>query len=100
MTSGIIRMRSQVRRLGTLSGMQVPVDLLREPAADAFHLREVFDARPHHALQPAEAHQELLAALGADARDALQRGGHATLGAARAVAGDGEAVRLDRKSTR
>ena len=49
---------------------------------------------PHHPLQAAEMRQQPLAPLGADAADLLQRRGHARLAAARAVAGDGEAVRL------
>src|SRR5881296_2711160 len=77
MTSGIIRMRSQVRMLGTLSGMELPVYLFGELAADAFDPR-----------------QQLPAALGADPGDALQGGSRAAPGAARTVAGDGEAVRL------
>src|SRR2546428_2961894 len=94
MTSGIIRMRSQVRMLGTLSGMELPVYLFGELAADAFDLRQVLDARADHALQPAEPRQQLPAALGADPGDALQGGSRAAPGAARTVAGDGEAVRL------
>src|SRR5712692_1763973 len=89
-----MRMRSHVRRLGTLSGMELPVDLFGELAADALDLRQVLDARADHALQPAEPRQQLPAALDADSGDALQGGSRAAPGAARTVAGDGEAVRL------
>src|SRR5882672_10794083 len=75
MTTGIITMRSQVRRFGTLSGMELPVDLLGELAADALDLRQVLHARAH-------------------ARDPLERGRGAALRAAGAMPGDGEAVRL------
>src|SRR3989449_6329625 len=87
-------MRSQVRRIGTLSGMELLVDFFRELAADALDLGQVLDARADHALQPAEPRQQLPAALDADPGDALQGGSRAAPGAARAVAGDGEAVRL------
>src|SRR2546425_6483682 len=87
-------MRSQVRRIGTLSGMELLVDFFRELATDPLDLGQVLDARADHALQPAEPRQQLPAALGADPGDALQAGSRAALGAARAVAGDGEAVRL------
>src|SRR5215831_10567957 len=86
--------RSHVSRFGTLSGMELPVDLLGELAADAFDLGEVLDARAHHPFQAPEPGQQLLAPLRAHAGDALERGGGAALGAPRAVPGDGEAVRL------
>src|SRR5713101_9900849 len=88
----MVRMRSHVRRIGTLSGMEFLVDFFRELAADALDLRQVLDARAHDAFQPAEPRQQLLAALGADPRDALQRRSGAPLGASRPVSGDGEAV--------
>src|SRR6266700_1491781 len=87
-------MRSQVRRIGTLSGMELLVDFFRELATDPLDLGQVLDARADHALQPAEPRQQLPAALDADPGNALQGGGRAAPGAARAVAGDGEAVRL------
>src|SRR5882762_246219 len=87
-------MRSQVRRIGTLSGMEFPVDLFRELSTDPLDLRQVLDARPHDALQPAETREQLLAAFGADPGYALQRRGRAPLGASRPVPGDGETVRL------
>src|SRR5690242_20994262 len=87
-------MRSHVSRLGTLSGMKLPVDLLGELAADAFDLRQVFDARAHHALQASESRQQLLAALGAHAGDALEHRRRAAFGASRPVSGDREAVSL------
>src|SRR2546430_1221861 len=87
-------MRSQVRRIGTLSGMELPVDLFRELSADPLDLREVLHARAYDALQPAEAREQLLAAFCADPGYALQRGGGAPLGASRPVPGDGETVRL------
>src|SRR5262249_36081510 len=87
-------MRSQVSRIGTLSGMELPEDLLGELAADALDLGEVLDARAHDALQAAEAGEKLLAPLRADSRDALERRRGAALRAPRAVPGDGEAVRL------
>src|SRR5882672_2588023 len=90
----MVRMRSQVRRIGTLSGMESPVDLFREFATDALDLRQVLDAGAHHALQPAEAREQLLAAFGADPGDAFQRRSSAPLGASRPVPGDGETVRL------
>src|SRR5262249_687770 len=86
--------RIHVSRIGTLSGMELPVDLLRELAADAFDLGQVLDARAHHALESSEARQQLLAPLRAHAGDALERGRGAGLGAPRAVPGDREAVRL------
>src|SRR5262245_19637327 len=87
-------MRSQVSRIGTLSGMELPVDLFGELAADAFHLGQVLDARSHHALEPAEPGEQLPAPLRADAGDAFERRRGAALGAPRAVSGDGEAMRL------
>src|SRR5437660_7377317 len=87
-------MRSQVRRIGTLSGMELPVDLFRKLAADPLYLRQVLDARAHDALQPAETREQLLAAFGADPGYALQRRGGAPLGATRPVPGNGEPVRL------
>src|SRR5258708_22150535 len=87
-------MRSQVRRIGTLSGMELLVDFFRELATDPLDLGQVLDARADHALQPAEPRQQLPAALDADPGDALQGGSRAAPGAARAVAVDGEAVRL------
>src|SRR5256885_5018873 len=87
-------MRSQVRRIGTLSGMELLVDFFSELAADSLDLRQVLDARAHDALQPAEAREQLLAAFGADSCNALQRRGGASLGASRAMSGDGKAVRF------
>src|SRR6266581_8068348 len=88
----MVRMRSHVRRIGTLSGMELLVNFFRELAADSFDLRQVLDARAHDALQPAEAHEQLFAAFGADPRNALQRRSGASLGASRPVPGDGEAM--------
>src|SRR6266852_4722246 len=87
-------MRSHVRRIGTLSGMQLPVDFFGELAAYALDLRQILDARAHDSLQPAEAREQLFAAFGADPRDALQRRSRAPLGASRPVSGNGEAVRF------
>src|SRR5216683_2450673 len=87
-------MRSHVRRIGTLSGMQLPVDFFGELAADALDLRQILDARAHDSLQSAEAREQLFAAFGADPRDALQRRSRASLGASRPVSGNGEAVRF------
>src|SRR6266853_4724501 len=87
-------MRSQVRRIGTLSGMELPIDFFRELAADALDLRQVLDARADDSLQPAEAREQLSAALRSDSRDALERRRGASLGASRPVSGDGEAVRF------
>src|SRR5258708_12865380 len=87
-------MRSHVRRIGTLSGMQLPVDFFGELAADALDLRQILDARAHDSLQSAEAREQLFAAFGADPRDALQRRSRASLGASRPVPGNGEAVRF------
>src|SRR5258706_12597807 len=86
--------RSQVRMLGTLSGMQLPVDLFGERAADPVDLREVRDARAEHAAQAPEAREELPAALASDPGDALERRGDAALRAPRAGPGDREAVRF------
>src|SRR5882672_6446371 len=61
MTTGIITMRSQVRRFGTLSGMELPVDLLGELAADALDLRQVLHARAHDPFQSSEPRAQLLA---------------------------------------
>src|SRR5690606_30666999 len=74
--------------------MQVVVDPLGEAAADARHFREVADAGVAHALQPTELPQELAPALGAQARDFLERRGSPRLRAPLAVAGDREAVCL------
>src|SRR5947207_6129705 len=87
-------MRSQVRRMGTLSGMELPVDLFRELSTDPLDLRQVFDARAHDAFQPPEPREQLPAAFGAYPRNALQRRRGAPLGASRAVPGDGETMRL------
>src|SRR5438445_1184934 len=85
-------MRSHVRRFGTLSGMELLVDFFRELATDPLDLRQVLDARAHDALQAAEAREQMLAALGADPGDALQRRSGSSLGASRPVPGNGEAV--------
>src|SRR2546425_1399689 len=90
----MVRMRSHVRRIGTLSGMEFLVDFFGELAADALDLRQILDARAHDALQPAEAREQLFAAFGADPRNAFQRRSGASLGASRPMSGDGEAVRF------
>src|SRR5437879_4705595 len=64
-------MRSQVRRIGTLSGMELLVDFFRELSTDPLDLRQVLYARAHDPLQAAEPREQLLAAFGADPRDAL-----------------------------
>src|SRR2546425_11944164 len=87
-------MRSQVRKIGMLSGMELLVDFFRELATDPLDLRQVLYARAHDALQAAEAREQPLAAFGADPRNALQRRSGAPLGASRPVPGDGEAVRF------
>src|SRR5882757_9728067 len=87
-------MRSHVIRIGTLSGMELPVDFFGELAADTLDLSQVLDARAHDPLQPAEAREQLFAALRSDSRDALERRSGAPLGAPRPVSGDGEAVRF------
>src|SRR5256885_1504949 len=87
-------MRSQVRKIGTLSGMELPVDLFSELATDAHDLRQVLDARAHDALQPAETREQLFAAFDADPGYAFQRRGGAALGASRPVPGNGETVSL------
>src|SRR5438552_8897606 len=87
-------MRSQARRIGTLSGMELLVDFFRELSTDPLDLRQVLYARAHAALQAAEPREQLLAAFGADPRNALQRRSGAPLGASRPVPGDGEAVRF------
>src|SRR2546427_2122366 len=87
-------MRSQVRKIGMLSGMELLVDFFRELATDPLDLRQVLDARAHDALQAAEPREQLLAAFGADPGNALQRRSGAPLGASRPVPGDGEAMRL------
>src|SRR5882762_11987028 len=87
-------MRSHVIRIGTLSGMELPVDFFGEVAADALDLRQVLDARAHHPLQPAEVREQLFAAFRSDSRDALERRRGASLGASRPVSGDGEAMRF------
>src|SRR3982074_1621493 len=87
-------MRSHVRRIGTLSGMEFPVDFFGELAADALDLRQVLDARAHDSLQPAEAREQLSASFGADPRNSLQRRSRGSLGASRPVSGNGEAVRF------
>ena len=74
--------------------MQLAVNFFRQLAADAAHLGQVADARADHAFQAAEAGEQFLAPFGADAADALERRRQAGLAAARAVAGDGEAVRF------
>src|SRR5258708_32529076 len=85
-------MRSQVRRMGTLSGMELLVDFFRELSTDPLDLRQVLDARAHDALQPAEPREQLLAAFRAYSRNAFQRRRGAPLGAPRPVPRDGEAV--------
>src|ERR1043166_3446714 len=117
--SGISSMRSQVSRLGMLSGnsgpraahgarglhaagsyglahalVQILIDFFRQRAADAFHLRQFVDARRNHAFQPAEARQQALPALGADTSDRLERRAHARLAAPRAMPFDGKAMRF------
>src|SRR5437879_8974009 len=87
-------MRSQVRRIGTLSGMELPVDLFSELSTDPLDLRQVLDARAYDALQPAETREQLFAAFGADPGYAFQRRGGAPLGASRPVPGNGETVSL------
>src|SRR6267143_6880715 len=87
-------MRSHVRRIGTLSGMEFLVDFFGQLAADALDLRQVLDARAHDALQPAEAREQLFAAFRSDSRDALERRRGASRGASRPVSGDGEAMRF------
>src|SRR3989442_15680080 len=87
-------MRSQVRKIGMLSGMELLVDFFRELSTDPLDLRQVLYARAHDTLQAAEAREQLLAAFGADPRNALQRRSDAPLGASRPVPGDGEAVRF------
>src|SRR5260221_12018732 len=87
-------MRSHVRRIGTLSGMELPVDFFGELAADTLDLRQVLDARAHDSLQPAEAREQLFAALRSASRDALERRRSASLGTSRPVSADGEAVRF------
>src|SRR5882672_4801043 len=84
--------RSHVSRLGTLSGMELPIDLLRELAADALDLRQVFHARAHDAFQAAEPRQELFTALGAHSCNTLERRRGPALGAPSAVSGDCKAV--------
>src|SRR5882762_2437378 len=85
-------MRSHVRRIGTLNGMEFLVDFFRELATDALDLGQILDASAHNALQPPEAREQLLAAFGADPCNALQRRGRTSLGAPRPVPGDSEAV--------
>src|SRR5258708_29710522 len=85
-------MRSEVRRIGTLSGMELLVDFFRELATDPLDLGQVLDARADHALQPAEPRQQLPAALGADPGDALQAGSRAAPGAASPLARDAPPV--------
>src|SRR6266850_5492887 len=87
-------MRSHVIRIGTLSGMELPVNFFGELAAATLDLRQVFDARAQDSLQPAEAREQLFAALRSDSRDALERRRSASLGTSRPVSGDGEAVRF------
>src|SRR3989304_8355986 len=89
-----MRIRNQVRILGQLSCMQLLVYLCSQFAADAFHLREILDARPHHAFQSAEPREQSAAPLGADAADSLQRRGDPGLPAARTVTGDRESMGL------
>src|SRR5258706_15623723 len=70
------------------------VDALGERAADAFHLRDVVYSRGLHAAQPAEMLDQRLAALRADAWNLVEHGRGARFSAPRAMADDGEAVRL------
>src|SRR5688572_9715766 len=74
--------------------MQLLVDALGERAAHALDLRQVVDARREQPLEAAEAREQALAALGADAFDAVQNRTCACLAAPGAVALDGESMRL------
>src|SRR5690554_7843831 len=67
---------------------------LGQGVADAGHPGQLLAAGLPDALQAAEEAQQLPAALGAHAGDALQGGGAPNLVAASTVAGDGEAVSL------
>src|SRR5690554_6748315 len=76
------------------SSMQGAMNRLGQGVADAGHPGQLLAAGLPDALQAAEEAQQLPAALGAHAEDALQGGGAPNLVAAGAVAGDGEAVSL------
>src|SRR5687767_3881882 len=87
-------MRSQVRTLGRLSGMQLLVNSLREFAADPFHLTQFFHACRGDTTQAAETREQAVPAFGADSRDVFQGGMSARLGAANAMSRNREAVRF------
>src|SRR5205085_690671 len=70
------------------------VDALGERPADALDLGDIVDRRGLHAAQAAEMLDQRLAALGADAGNLVQHRGRALFAPPRAVANDGEAVRL------
>src|SRR5687768_10236023 len=74
--------------------MQLLVNPLRQGAIDPLNLGEVVHAGCEQPAQPAEAGEQLLAALGAHARDAFQGRGRPRLAAPGAVALDREAMRL------
>src|SRR3982751_5435766 len=74
--------------------MQLLVDALGEGPADPFDAGEVVNAGSKYPLQSTEMIKEPLAPPRAHRRDFLQARGRARLAAARAMAGDGEAVRL------
>src|SRR4051812_2170889 len=97
--SGISTIRSHVSRFGRLNGiarflMQFLIDFLGERAADPVDLCEIVDARREQAPQTAEAREQALAALRADAVDRFQRRSIARFCASCAVPGDREAMRF------
>src|SRR5437868_2978559 len=103
MMSGIRMIRDIVTTFGVLKkttlgarrgAVQVLVDALGERPADSFDLGDVVQRRRLELAHSAKGGKQRLPALGADARDLLQRRAGARLAAARAMADDGEAVRL------
>src|SRR5438105_3465541 len=97
--AGLEQAASSVATANTFSfdrqSMQRTVDLLGQIMRHPFDSREVFDARTRHAAHAAETLQQLGAFLGTDPGDVFEPApARAHTRAARAHAGDREAVRL------
>jgi hypothetical protein len=70
------------------------VDFFRQTPRDAIDATKVFDRGSLHPVEAAKLRQQLLAPRRPDAGDILKLGTSARLGPSRAMADDGEAVRL------
>src|SRR5690606_36770442 len=96
--SSLLALHGVLAGSGSGPGLGQPVqagpDPLGERGVDAFDPGDLLRARGLEPAQPAEMPQQVSATTGSDAGDVLQPAGVARLGAAPAVAGDGEAVGL------